>query len=338
MRSLSNTDPVLHHFWWPAALADEVTELPIRVRIAGVPVALARGSSGVIAVHDRCSHRGVPLHLGKVDGEYLVCPYHGFAFDATGRCRRIPALGDGTEVPSRADVVGYRVAEKYGIVWVALDEPWAPLIEIPEWDSPGWTCLVERREPWAANAAAMLENLLDMAHLPWVHAGSLGDPGDVEGRIVARRADGFSIVYEQVAADESGHAKARTVRYDVHAPLVMRGEFAYPGVAHVAFGVLCPNDARTTTTFGISMHRGDHDWEAFRAFQSKVVEEDRWVIEAIAGEPFHLDRRADMHTIADKAGLELRRMWSAYVDRLPGQATPADPTPPDTRQGGPTWP
>jgi len=327
--ALTNDHPVLRHFWFPVARADEVGSLPTRVEVAGHDVVLARTDGGLLALPDACSHRGAPLSLGTVDAGCVVCPYHGWRFAADGRCESIPALGDGP-VPPRAHLTSHRVTERYGLVWVCLDEPWAPLPEIPEWDQPGRTCTVLKREVWRASTGLMLENLLDMAHLPLLHASTLGDPGDVSGEVLGRSEHGFAFAYDQLAADETGDVKPRKVRYDVQAPFVLRTSFSYPGVERVAFGLLLPVSHGRTQIFGLTVRSGGADWDAFQAFEDKVVEEDRWLMEALADRPLHLDRTVEVHTVADRAALELRRMWRGYVDRYLGTEAPLPTTPAPT--------
>jgi phenylpropionate dioxygenase-like ring-hydroxylating dioxygenase large terminal subunit len=60
--------------------------------------------------------------------------------DADGRCDLIPSLGRDGNISKRARLrPAYGVTEAYGLVWVAPDEPLAPLPEFPEWDAPGMT-------------------------------------------------------------------------------------------------------------------------------------------------------------------------------------------------------
>src|SRR6185312_1201805 len=74
--------------WYPLAWSEDLR--PGRVigrEFAGEPIALYRGASGqVFALEDRCAHRQVPLHLGKVEGESLKCGYHGWSYDCAGAC------------------------------------------------------------------------------------------------------------------------------------------------------------------------------------------------------------------------------------------------------------
>jgi nitrite reductase/ring-hydroxylating ferredoxin subunit len=64
----------------------------LRVDVAGVPVLLARAGGTVVALADRCTHRGGPLHDGEFADGCVTCPLHGSSFAlADGRVRAGPA-------------------------------------------------------------------------------------------------------------------------------------------------------------------------------------------------------------------------------------------------------
>ena len=91
-----------------------------------------RGAGGAPRVmSDLCVHRGTALSLGRVQGDELVCAYHGWRYGADGRCVAIPQKEDPAAVPAKARVAAYRAQERYGLIWVALDEPRWPLPEVP---------------------------------------------------------------------------------------------------------------------------------------------------------------------------------------------------------------
>ena len=95
--------------WWVAATAGEVSTAPCQKWILGRPVVLYRAADGgVVALDDRCPHRWAPLSLGKVIGDNIACPYHGFRFGPDGRCVHIPTQ---SVVPTVARVHSYPVRE-----------------------------------------------------------------------------------------------------------------------------------------------------------------------------------------------------------------------------------
>src|SRR5919198_3253948 len=164
----------LRPYWYPVALSSEVAEKPVAATLLGERVVVYRTGSQVHALKDLCIHRGTPLSLGWIDGDTLVCAYHGWGYAVGGTCVRIPSLPPGRGIPPKAKVHAYEAAEKYGLVWVALETPREP---IPEWadneDARFRTIWTQYR--WKANAARAIENVMDFAHFPWVHPGVLGD-------------------------------------------------------------------------------------------------------------------------------------------------------------------
>src|SRR5919205_1047696 len=106
---------------------------PLGVRLLGEDVVIWRAGGGqLLAWQDLCVHRGTRLSLGRISAETLEGPYHGWGYDTSGRCVRIPAH-PGQAPPARACVQTYRVALAYGLVWVSLGAPAAPPPPFPEW-------------------------------------------------------------------------------------------------------------------------------------------------------------------------------------------------------------
>ena len=164
------------NFWYAAALASEVTaEKPRRVKMLGQNFVLFRDTQGVArCVSDICVHRGASLASGRIKGDTVECPYHGWKFDGSGTCTMIPSLGVKGKPPARAKVDGYPTQEKYGLVFAFLgdlpENERPPLMEIPEWGQDGWRCInLEYR--WTANWERSIEAGLDPAHAEFVHTG-----------------------------------------------------------------------------------------------------------------------------------------------------------------------
>jgi len=163
------------NFWYPVCLAEELTnDAPMRVQILGLRFAAFRDSAGNARVlADTCVHRGGSLGKGKVRGDRLACPYHGWQFDGDGKCRHIPVLGESSALPARAKVDSYPVVERYGIVFAFLgDLPEAerpPPFEIEEWDQPGWRASGLVIFDLNAYFERSIENGLDPSHNEFVH-------------------------------------------------------------------------------------------------------------------------------------------------------------------------
>jgi phenylpropionate dioxygenase-like ring-hydroxylating dioxygenase large terminal subunit len=166
--------------WYPLATSEGVTKTGTRaVKLFGEPLVLFRDQSGqVVCLQDRCPHRSTPLSLGRVTEGRLECRYHGWQFGGGGKCLRIPSQPEDAAIPERATAVHRPCLERRGVVWVwagqaeqadpALmpETPFAPL-EAPEMAS--YACETAIDIPHEL----MLENLLDPAHVPFTHHGTL---------------------------------------------------------------------------------------------------------------------------------------------------------------------
>jgi phenylpropionate dioxygenase-like ring-hydroxylating dioxygenase large terminal subunit len=187
----------LRHFWHPVAVASEVADRPVATTLLDQRIVLFRTAAGVSACRDLCVHRGTPLSLGWVEGDGIVCAYHGWKYAADGRCVQIPALPGDRPIPTKARVEAFRVAERYGLIWVCLDEPRAPIPAFPEYDDPTYERYFAGAYVWDASAARMIENFMDLAHLPWIHPEVLGSTTDhqVPPHRVEALADGLCFEY-----------------------------------------------------------------------------------------------------------------------------------------------
>ena len=216
--------------WHPVAFAREVVDRPVHADLLGEPLVVWRGAGGTPRVmSDLCVHRGTALSLGSVNGDELVCAYHGWRYGADGRCTLIPQKEDPAVVPAKARLRAFGAQERYGLIWVALEEPRWPLPEVPELEAGGgWAVVSAGPYRWRCDAARQVENFTDFGHFPWVHPGLLGDP---ERPVVPRHevhADDHVLRYEIVRPeapnsddfpvfgnDQAGPPERRS-RYELH--------------------------------------------------------------------------------------------------------------------------
>src|ERR1700733_6982464 len=107
--------------WYPVALAEDIAPgTSAGTRLFGQELVVWRDKEGMSHVwEDRCPHRGMRLSFGFVRGNAIACLYHGWQYDAAGRCRYIPAHPD-LKVPSTIAATVYESAERLGLVWVSL--------------------------------------------------------------------------------------------------------------------------------------------------------------------------------------------------------------------------
>jgi phenylpropionate dioxygenase-like ring-hydroxylating dioxygenase large terminal subunit len=167
---------LIRNAWYVAAWADEVSQQPLARRICNDPVVLFRDAEGhAAALLDMCCHRGAPLHLGRVESEGIVCGYHGLTFDRSGRCVRVPGQD---HVPDRARVRSFPVVEQDAFVWIWMGDPAkadpANIVRFP-WhnDTENWPNK-HTVYPIKSAATQMIDNLMDLTHLGYVHTSTIG--------------------------------------------------------------------------------------------------------------------------------------------------------------------
>ena len=153
--------------WYPLARSREVKSGKAVARtFAGEPVALVRTASGkLFALEDRCAHRQVPLSEGSVCGEQLHCCYHGWVYDATGRCVNVPYVGKSELVPR--GVRAYPCREEYGLIFVfpgnAARAAQSAFPDVASWHDPKYKTRYLNRQV-GCHYSFLHENLMDMNH------------------------------------------------------------------------------------------------------------------------------------------------------------------------------
>jgi phenylpropionate dioxygenase-like ring-hydroxylating dioxygenase large terminal subunit len=167
---------LLRNAWYIAAWADELGEAPLGRRICNDPIVLFRDQAGKpAALADRCCHRSAPLSLGNVVDGGLQCGYHGLIFDASGRCVTVPGQ---RLIPETARVRSYPAVEKDQLVWVwmgdaAIADP-TSIVDFPYHNDPAHWPNKHAVDPIKANYTLMVDNLMDLTHLGYLHARTVG--------------------------------------------------------------------------------------------------------------------------------------------------------------------
>ena len=167
---------LLRNAWYIAAWADEVRPEPLARRICNDPVVLFRDQQNrVAALADRCCHRAAPLHMGTIIEDGIQCGYHGLVFDGSGRCVRVPGQ---SRIPEDARVHSYPVVEKDRLVWLWMGDPAladpAKIVDFPfHNDAAKWPNKHDCY-PVEGNYMLMVDNLMDLTHLGYLHAKTVG--------------------------------------------------------------------------------------------------------------------------------------------------------------------
>ncbi|MCU1427407.1 MAG: Rieske (2Fe-2S) domain protein, partial [Actinomycetia bacterium] len=310
---------------------------PVAVRLLGNEWALVRlpdgkGATRLAAFADRCPHRFAPLSAGWVDGSSLRCGYHGWCFAADGSCTEIPALAASDRMPPRARAtVPAGIVEARGMVFLAPEPPRAPLLQVPEADDDsfmhGALPVIRAR----VGAGLMIDNFLDMAHFPFVHAATIGTPeaSVVDDFDIAR--DGFTMTVRSahlfpnhedpgVASGVRPLLQHRTLTYEYCAPfsISLRIHYEEAGGTNVLEFYVQPEDDEHCLIY-TTLHRNDLDGDPHRlaeavAFENKILDEDLKLQERFIDRRIPLDLTAEVHVRSDRMTVELRRILRDFVD------------------------
>jgi phenylpropionate dioxygenase-like ring-hydroxylating dioxygenase large terminal subunit len=323
---LPTRQKVLRRFWYPVLRASHLDAGPQPFTLLGEAIVVWRKPDGTpAAIADRCCHRTAKLSLGYLDpGGNIVCGYHGWTFDGTGKCVRIPQR-ENPEATGRIAVEGYRAVERYGHIWVALDEPLCDLPRIPEAEEPGFRRIDQFHEEWAIGALRLMENSFDVAHPAFVHRSTFGDtsrplpptmPTVVEGEW------GFDYFVESevsVRGSEAANtlkvAEGTTTRRRTNTwymPFVRRLGISYPsGLRHTIVTAATPIADDRTMLVQFCFRNDTEEMvstEQVIAFDRKIVDEDRLVLEGCAYDvPLAVVDGEEFHMPSDRPGLVMRR-------------------------------
>jgi len=149
---------------------------PVGVTRMGEKLVAWRDSKGQATVmRDLCPHRGVALSAGALRGDCIMCPFHGFEYDTSGRCTLIPANGRSTPVPKAFQVQAYPTHEAHGFVFIWWGQPKGEVPPPRFFDDIDETFSYGSiRDPWRTHYSRPIENQLDIPHVPFVHRTTIG--------------------------------------------------------------------------------------------------------------------------------------------------------------------
>ena len=181
--------------WYAAAWDTDIGKSLFPRTICETPVVLYRRRDGsVAALEDACWHRQAPLSRGRLDGDSVVCGYHGLVFNGDGRCVRMPSQE--TLNPS-ACVRSFPVVERHRYIWLWMGDPaLADPARVPDmhWnDDPAWAG--DGRTIHAkCNYRLVVDNLMDLTHETFVHGSSLGNDAVAEAPFDATHNERFAYI------------------------------------------------------------------------------------------------------------------------------------------------
>ncbi len=329
---LTTKQKTLRKFWYATVPLTDLDDGPKPFRLMGEDIVLFKGVEGKpAALRDRCCHRTAKLSKGFVENGNIVCGYHGWNYDANGACVKIPQA-PGNAIPSGACVPSYHCEEKYGYVWVALEEPLQPIPDFPEEGNPAYRRILQFYEKWQTSPVRMMENSFDNSHFSFVHKSNFGMiDNPVPAKYEFRPNDwGFEAeTHVPIRTPEqsyriTGTTDAITERHLTnrwYLPFSRRFGCVYPasGVHHIIYNCATPIDDDSMMLVQW-LYRNDSEescsTQELIDWDRPITVEDREILEATDYDAcIDTRRRIEFHMESDKPGLLIRKMLLELLQR-----------------------
>jgi phenylpropionate dioxygenase-like ring-hydroxylating dioxygenase large terminal subunit len=313
------------NLWYAVEFSNAISTSPKSLKILDRELVLYRTADGQIqAMNNACAHRGAALAQGAVAKNCIVCPYHGWQYQPDGTCVKIPSQSPTANIPKQAKITTYPVREKYGWIWLFLGDgepcelPSIP--NIPHVGSSGFRA-IQGEFHCNANYERVLENILDFAHAPFVHAKAFGNP-DMPGfeDLVIENYDGGASATVRIAATPPKGLWKLLVK-DKRELVKTRMGFFLPNLSfldiYLPFGQL----TIWTAHVPIDLHTTVSKWINFRNFFTgkwadrdtyhrtiKIFEQDQPIVESQYPQLIPTDLNAELYVPADALQLQYRKL------------------------------
>lgn len=285
---------VLRKTWQPVGLSrDLAVGEALSYTLLDEEIVVVRFDDGLLAAPNACPHKGMRLSCGYLARGELVCAYHGWRFGPDGQCAGVPSLEDPPQrLLDKASLTTYDVQERYGMIWVKLDDDKAaPLPDVPEFEGAGdWEYLVAEPMVFQAGFRREIENYLDMTHFAFAHSDTLGAAADVTlpPLDITRYDDGFQMDADFPAQSKPGieptklqSAHRRRQRCYLPNFTTIRQTFL-DGDERMLVHIPSPNTREQCTVFWSLAQPADFDGPPLAdqlEFSTQVLEEDRQMCE-----------------------------------------------------------
>lgn len=335
----------LKNYWYVACRAEDLgSKKPIGRTILEERLVLWRDKGGqAIAMADRCLHRNAPLSEGELFDGCVACPYHGWMYDAEGKCVNVPSAGpEGS--PAKVQIETFPVREQDGLIWVFMGgKGVTPEVEpfmMPFYDVPGWKRYYMVTE-FDNGVTALVENFMDVPHTVFVHKGWFRNrTKKAVDMHVERTPNSVLVTYDQ-PDDEIGftrlilNPKGLPMKHtdNFYMPNVTRVDYLW-GEAETGFVITSqctPVGPHKSTVYTLISYKLPFPTPALNRFLQfytrRVIQQDVDIMRVHGSVMRHYEERAYMSTDAD--------LHHVYIESLRDHAeaggTEASPEPEEQR-------
>ena len=210
---------------------------------------------------------------------------------------------------------GWRAEDRYGLVWVALEDPVADIAPFPEYADGNYRSYLSVTSSWNASAGRFTENGLDVTHFAWVHPSTLGDRDDAECPTINIEVTGygFDYAYSRESLESPFATGGQTIhsRTMHHIPFTRRRVLTSDAGHSVQYVTASPTRARQCKIWMIESrdHHLTDPIEPYIDFSRQLLEQDRQIVESQRPEMLPIDLTEELHLRGpDQVALTYRRL------------------------------
>ena len=340
----------LHNAWYVAAEAEEIGREPFGRILLNQPVVIYRREDGTaVALEDTCPHRRAPLSEGTLQGDNIQCPYHGIVFDCAGKAVWVQGAD---RIHSSMKVRVYPLAERYGWLWIWMGDPVladeAQIFDASKCADPEWAT-IKGMMHCKAGAMVAIDNLMDLSHTAFVHAGTVGAKDDLNPELVWERKENWikgtrkaarmtpSATYVDRGAVGFQLSQTKTMAYtppyNCNVDIFTKEADCEPGQERfneqfLTYNMITPETDRTCFYFWANTRNFNVDNEAYNELNArnaaKLLGEDRKIIESVQRMTDLNPAKGEVDLAADAGGLQARRILRRLIEAERALATAAE--------------
>lgn len=302
----------LRNCWYVAAWSKDIDRSMKAETFLGEDIVLYRKEDGTaVALENACPHRKLPLSDGTLEGDVVVCGYHGLTFDCTGTCVAAPTQKKA--LPRRAVVRSYPVVDRYRLLWIWMGDPELAdpgmIFEIENFDNPTWGKTDGGVLDIDCNYLWVCDNLLDPSHVAWVHVTSFAGAGTDEEPLKVEKTDRGVQVTRWIFEKPPSPYYAELVSFEGDCDRLQHYEMCRPAIGlnksvctplgtgghdrdpvaetfiNISYNFMTPIDEDRTRYFWFQHRNSDPDNKEMSEFMNKgaymAFNEDKDILEAV---------------------------------------------------------